>query len=198
MKTKIQKAFLFDQNFCVGCKACEVACQTYHHQEADIRWRKVSTHLVKESGILKDRYLTQSCNHCENPACLEVCPTNAYTKNENGIVELDRDACIGCRMCAEACTFGAITLQGSDKKAQKCNMCVEKQEVGEVPACVRACPLEVLQIVDIEVANSAGMEKNAVGFKSNSLKPSFRFYPKFKSNVAEKLLPNNVSLRSQL
>lgn len=189
MAKKIQKAFLFDQNFCIGCKACEVACQSYHHQEPEIRWRKVTDFTIKTSkGEIKDRYLTASCNHCQNPACLEVCPTHAYTKRDDGIVELDRDACIGCGKCAEACIYDAITLYGSNHKAQKCNMCAEKQDAGDVPACVRACPMDVLQIVDLEVADKAGMVKNVVGFKNTSLFPSTRFYPKFKSGVKEDII----------
>ncbi|WP_198133097.1 4Fe-4S dicluster domain-containing protein [Sulfurospirillum arsenophilum] len=178
---KSQKGFLFDQNFCIGCKACEVACQVYHQQEDMIDWRHVDTFLIRENNMEKEVYLSQACHHCQEPACMSVCPTNAYTKRDDGIVILDRDKCIGCGYCMESCQYGAITLQGNDKKAQKCNMCAEKQDIGELPACIAGCPVKALRLVDIVVADEAGMVKSAVGFKQSSLKPSIRFYPKFRS-----------------
>lgn len=174
-----RKSFLFDQDFCIGCKACEVACQVYHKQEPQINWRKVDEIEVKEKGKRKSLFLTHSCNHCEEPICVEVCPTNAYSIRKDGIVELNRDRCIGCGYCVQECSYEAITLLGEDKKAQKCNMCAEKQDVGEQPACVRACPMGVLSIINTEVADKAGMDKEVIGLKSNDYKSSSRFYPKF-------------------
>lgn len=188
MAKKVQKGFLFDQNFCIGCKACEVSCQVYHRQEPEINWRKVETHIVVEDGMKKERFTTSSCHHCEDPKCLEVCPTYAYTKREDGIVVLDREKCISCGLCVEECEYGAITRLGEDKKAQKCNMCAEKQDRGEEPACVAACPMDVLRLVDTDVSDRAGMVKEAVGFKANDFKPSVRFYPKFKTGMKTKLL----------
>lgn len=188
MAKKVQKGFLFDQDFCIGCKACEIACQVYHRQEAHINWRNVDTFIVEEDGMEKERFVSRSCHHCEEPQCVKVCPTYAYTKREDGIVVLDRDKCIGCGYCVEECTYGAITRLGEDQKAQKCNMCAEKQDRGEVPSCVEACPMDVLRLVDVDVSDKAGMVKEVVGFKANNFKPSTRFYPKFKTGMKRKLL----------
>ncbi len=188
MARQVKKGFLFDPNFCIGCKACELACQVYHRQESGINWRKVDTMEANVMGKNKDLYLSTSCNHCEEPECVRVCPTYAFTKREDGIVVLDREKCISCGACEEACTYGAITRAGEDKLAQKCNMCAEKQDAGEIPECVRACPMETLRIVDIRVADAAGMVKTAPGFKPNFMKPSIRFYPNFSEEHYVKLL----------
>ncbi|AXH08587.1 ubiquinol cytochrome C oxidoreductase [Malaciobacter halophilus] len=183
---KVRKSFLFDQDFCIGCKACEVACQTYHKQEPEINWRKVDEYEVVQNGNIKSLFLTHSCNHCENPICAEVCPAEAYTVREDGIVELNRDKCIGCGYCAQSCEYNAITLLGQENKAQKCNMCAERLDRGELPACVTACPMGVLSIIETDLANRAGMEKEVVGFKANSYVPSTRFYPKFVTGMKRK------------
>lgn len=183
---KARKSFLFDQDFCIGCKACEVACQTYHKQEPEINWRKVDEYEVVQNGNIKSLFLTHSCNHCENPICAEVCPTEAYTVREDGIVELNRDKCIGCGYCAQSCEYNAITLLGQENKAQKCNMCSERVDRGEQPACVRACPMGVLSIIETDLADRASMEKEVIGFKANSYVPSTRFYPKFVTGMKRK------------
>ncbi len=178
---KSQKGFLFDQNFCIGCKACEIACQVYHQQEDFINWRHVDTFFYNDTNMEKEVYISSSCHHCEEPECVKVCPTYAYIKRDDGIVELDRDKCIGCGYCEESCSYGAITLKGKDAKAQKCNMCAEKQDVGELPVCVAACPMDTLKLVDVRVSDAASMSKTTVGFEISSMKPSIRFYPKFRS-----------------
>lgn len=182
-----RKSFLFDQDFCIGCKACEIACQVYHHQEPEITWRKVSSFVVKDQrnqvvekkGNERDIFVSSSCNHCEDPACLKACPVQAFSIRKDGIVEINRDLCIGCGNCVEECPYGAISI-GSEDKAQKCNMCAERQDRGEEPACVRACPIGVLQIVDTEVAEKAGMLKEIPGFEYHEeTKSTTRFYPKY-------------------
>ena len=119
---------------------------------------------------------------------MEVCPSNAITKREDGIVTIDRDKCVACGYCVDACEYGSITRMGEDKKAQKCNMCVEKQDRGEKPACVEACPMDVLSLVDINVSTRAGMVKDAIGFKDSGSKANIRFYPKFHPGMVSKLL----------
>lgn len=176
---KRKLGFLFDQNFCIGCKACEINCQVYHNQDPNINWRHVDTILIHEDGIEKDLYLTRSCHHCDDPACLNVCPVGAYKKLDNGIVETIHSRCIGCGYCMLACPYSAIT-KGKDKKAQKCNLCSEKIERGEEPACVEGCPCGVLKLVDSTVSDISGMQKEMPGFEHTFTKPNIRFYPRMK------------------
>lgn len=174
---KRKLGFLFDYNFCIGCKACEVACQVYHNQDPEINWRRVDMHMIHEDGIEKEIFISHSCQHCDEPACLAVCPVGAYEKLANGIVLQNHDKCIGCGYCVTACPYGAIQI-GKDKKVQKCNMCAEKVENGEQPVCVAGCPVGALKFVDSNISDSAGMEKEMPGFKYYFTKPNIRFYPR--------------------
>lgn len=178
---KRKLGFLFDYNFCIGCLACEVSCQVYHNQHPDINWRKVDNLLINEDGISKDIFISHSCHHCDNPACMDVCPVGAYIKLDNGVVWPLHDKCIGCGYCMLGCPYGAIN-KGFDGKAQKCNLCAEKLERGEQPACVEGCPCGVLKLVDTDVSDSAGMNKEMPGFKHFFTKPNIRFYPRMKRN----------------
>jgi anaerobic dimethyl sulfoxide reductase subunit B (iron-sulfur subunit) len=92
--------------------------------------------------------LSISCNHCEQPICLEVCPASAYTKLPSGIVELDSDRCLGCGVCAWACPYGAPQLDPERGVMTKCTLCAEDLAAGRPPACVAACPLRVLEVGD--------------------------------------------------
>ena len=93
---KRKQGFLFDYNFCIGCKACEISCQVYHNQDPDINWRHVDMMLIHEDEIEKEIFISHSCHHCEEPACMDVCPVGAYIKLENGVVQPLHDKCIGC------------------------------------------------------------------------------------------------------
>ncbi len=179
---KNQKIFLFDQDFCIGCKSCEIACQVKHEHDMSVIWRKVTTREHREKIGVVERYMTATCNHCEKPACLEVCPAEAITKRaKDGIVLIDDKKCIGCGYCAMECTYDVIVFQ--NKKATKCDMCVDLQEKGELPACVEACPMDVLKLSNLAFAKKAHFKEEAIGFRHNSFKPTTRFYPTFKSGM---------------
>ena len=95
--------------------------------------------------------LSISCNHCEDPICLEACPASAYTKLANGIVAHNPDRCIACGNCAWACPYGAPQLDTARGVMTKCNLCPEELEAGRPPACVAACPLRVLEVGELDV-----------------------------------------------
>ena len=122
-----QYGFVVDVSRCTGCRTCAVACKDAHNLPVGLNLRRV---LEEASGSWRqDRmtgawhqdvrawYVSIACNHCENPACVKVCPTKAhYKRAEDGLVVIDRDKCIGCGMCAQACPYGAPQL---DEKARK-------------------------------------------------------------------------------
>jgi len=87
---------------CVGCYACVIACKTEHFLPPDVAWNRVAISEVE--GINKQIYPTL-CNHCEDPSCVDVCPTGATSRREDGIVVVDPDICIGCRSCMIACPY---------------------------------------------------------------------------------------------
>ena len=91
-----------------------------------------------------------SCNHCEDPACVKVCPTKAHFKRkEDGLVLIDRDKCIGCGMCAKACPYGAPQLDTVAKKMTKCDACQDRLAKGLNPVCVDSCPQRAIEFGDM-------------------------------------------------
>ena len=113
-----QYAFYFDSNRCTGCRACQVACKENHGLGVDMLWRRVyeyqggSWKLNDVGSYVPDGvfgyFVSVACNHCANPACVQVCPTGAMQKDgETGIVWTDHEVCIGCRACQAACPYHA-------------------------------------------------------------------------------------------
>lgn len=144
--------FFFDQSLCTGCKACQVACKDKHDLPVGITWRRVVEYTGgswQTSGNtftpnVFTYYTSVSCNHCENPVCMEVCPTTAMSKREDGTVYVDESKCVGCRYCQWACPYGAPQLDTRTGHMSKCDLCYDYRETGQDPACVSACPSRAL------------------------------------------------------
>ncbi|MFB6133682.1 MAG: 4Fe-4S dicluster domain-containing protein [Halanaeroarchaeum sp.] len=148
-----QWGFYFDPEQCMGCHACAISCKNRHGvDEGGVDWRRVE-HV--ESGEFPDvsaMNVSISCMHCGDAPCEKVCPADAIEKRDSdGIVTVDRDACIGCHYCGWACPYGAPQY-GDDGKMQKCNLCLDRgagsgagetpkheQEDPLTPACVDEC-----------------------------------------------------------
>lgn len=170
-----QKAFLFEEKRCVGCKACAVACKVKNNLAVGVNFRKVDSFEAEIGGRYVERFISHACMHCADPECARVCPTLAYTKNDEGIVLHDKNLCVGCGYCTYACPYGAISIDPVIKKAVKCDMCVDLIKKGEEPACVRGCPLNILEVHDLNILDRAGMRKETLGFIEFECAPSMRF-----------------------
>ncbi len=150
-------AFVLDASACSGCKACQVACKDKNGLPLGILWRRVvevSGGGWKQEGsawtsTLFAYNLSLSCNHCMHPKCAGVCPVNAYAVRNDGIVVLDSSKCVGCGYCAWACPYDAPQYDRAAGYMTKCNFCYEELQQGLPPACVAACPLRVLDYVDV-------------------------------------------------
>ncbi len=143
--------FHFDVSRCVGCRCCEVACEEQNAVPHDARWRTVGTLLGGEFPFTKQLTLSTSCHHCEEPACLQVCPVDAYSiAATTGLVLHSQDQCIGCQYCTWACPYGAPKFNPERNVVGKCDMCHARLERGQEPACVAACPSEAIAIEKVD------------------------------------------------
>ena len=147
-----QYRFSFEMDSCIGCHSCEVACAEQNGNPVGVDWRKVGE---VEGGNFPDtrRFsISMACNHCLEPACLQGCPTNAYEKLVNGVVEHHADDCIGCQYCIWNCPYDVPVFNATRQVVTKCDMCQPRLEVGKSPACVMACPTEAIKVEKVDVA----------------------------------------------
>ncbi len=154
--------FYVDLGSCIGCKACQIACKDKNRLDAGILWRRVvevsGGDWVKHGHIWIENtyayFMSTACMHCEQPICLEVCPTRAVYQRDDGIVLIDQDRCIGCRYCEWACPYGAPQFDESAGVMTKCNLCCDDIDQGKSPACVSACQMRVLEFGEVEELRS--------------------------------------------
>ncbi len=139
-RTKPHYGMLIDLRRCIGCHACSVACKA----EFDVPLGKTRSWVeYVEKGQyphVSRSFLPRLCNHCSEPACVPVCPTGAtWKREEDGIVVVDPDTCIGCKYCIQACPYDARFLNPVTGVADKCDFCLHRVSQGLAPACVETC-----------------------------------------------------------
>ena len=174
-----QHAFHFTADNCIGCHACEAACSEKNDLPPHLSFRSVG---YVEGGTYPDYArinISMACNHCDDPVCLKGCPTRAYTKHpEYGAVIQDPDICFGCGYCTWVCPYNAPQLDPVAGQVEKCNMCVDRLEVGLKPACVSACVGNALDfgVVENVPARREQVDAHIPGFPDpNITKANIRF-----------------------
>lgn len=133
-------AMVIDLKKCVGCQACTIACQMKNELPLGMFWNIVTT--VGPSGkfpYVNYYHLPRPCFHCDDPPCVHCCPTGASVKNEDGIVKVDEEKCVGCGACVIACPYGARTKNEELGVVQKCTFCPDNIKQGLEPFCVSTC-----------------------------------------------------------
>jgi tetrathionate reductase subunit B len=128
-----------DLRLCIGCQACTVGCSVENQVPLGSFRTLVSTYEVSSHGAPRRYTLPRLCNHCEKPACVTVCPTQATTKRADGTVVVDNSVCIGCGYCVQACPYDARYINETTHTADKCTFCLHRLEAGLLPACVETC-----------------------------------------------------------
>jgi molybdopterin-containing oxidoreductase family iron-sulfur binding subunit len=172
---------VIDLKRCYGCYACVMGCKVKNHTPPGVFWARI---LKGERGTFPNtirQALPVLCMQCEEPSCMEVCPTGATQKLENGIVIVDKDMCMGCKYCIMACPYGArysvekwesyfpdglelspyeeFAKQAWESKcgvgvATKCDFCRDRLEEGKEPACVDVCPAKARTFGDLDDPDS--------------------------------------------
>jgi tetrathionate reductase subunit B len=145
---------LVDQERCIGCEACTVACRLENQgRTPHIRIETVNSEIKdRPAGIFPDltlHFLPRLCQHCPNPPCIDACPVEALSKRPDGPIVLTEAECTGCRACLDACPYGAITFNDETQKASKCDLCVHRLDQGLEPFCVICCEGQALHFGDI-------------------------------------------------
>lgn len=146
----LQVRFNFHPELCTGCGACVTACMDEHDAfpvEAPPLRRLSRTEHVRK-GEVQLTWYSLGCLHCAAHGCMNVCPKKCFTADpETGTIQLDNTGCVGCKACARACGFQGIVF-GEDRKARKCDGCLERLKEGRLPRCVAACPRHAITIDD--------------------------------------------------
>lgn len=164
--------FGIDPNRCIGCKACEQACRKY--KETPFSLRVVRDVQETVNGQMRRYYLSLACNHCESPECFRVCPERTYIRRRDGIVVHYSGRCNGCNRCVRACPFQGPRYNPASGKVEKCDFCVERMDEGQLPACVKSCPVKALHVFDLD-KNTVFGETWLPGMAEPTLtKPSLR------------------------
>jgi len=138
-------AIVTDLNRCVGCVACSASCKTVNNVQIGNFWTRVlrvGPTPKYEGAVTPDTemyFLPIQCQHCDNPECVTVCPTGASKKMDNGTVQIDKEACIGCQACIGVCPYGVRYMNEVDGVAEKCTLCEQQVEQGVLPQCVSQC-----------------------------------------------------------
>jgi molybdopterin-containing oxidoreductase family iron-sulfur binding subunit len=173
--SKVRWGMLIDTAQCKpGCNDCVTACNkenglSSETKPTDSQWiRKIE---IKDVSTGRQVSLPMMCQHCANPPCVDVCPTNASFKRADGIVLVDKHRCIGCRYCMMACPYKArsfvhepLSDQNPDVPRGKgtvesCTLCVHRIDQGQQPACVEACSNKVILFGDLNDSNSEIAQK---------------------------------------
>jgi Fe-S-cluster-containing dehydrogenase component/formate-dependent nitrite reductase membrane component NrfD len=142
--------FVIDQDRCIGCHACTVACKEEHQVPIGVfrTWVKYVEkgefpHTSRHFGVMR-------CNHCDDSPCTVICPTNALYRRSDGIVDFDNQRCIGCKACMQACPYDALYIDPNSNTAAKCNFCAHRVEKSLEPACVIVCPTQAILAGDLD------------------------------------------------
>jgi formate dehydrogenase iron-sulfur subunit len=147
---------------CIGCRGCQVACKSWNQLPAEkstnygtyenpkdltpalfnkIRYMEVPS----EKDPMRWLFVSQRCMHCEDAGCMKICPApGAYYRTKEGAVAINKDKCIGCRLCSAACPFN-IPRYDDKGKISKCHLCFDRIGNTMAPACAKTCPTEAIK-----------------------------------------------------
>lgn len=142
--------FVIDNRSCIGCHACSTACKSENSVPLGVNRTWVKYTEVGQYPDVQRHFQVNRCNHCANPPCVRICPVTAMYQRDDGIVEFNGDACIGCKACLQACPYDAIHIDPDTGTAAKCHYCGHRVSQGMEPACVVVCPTHSIIAGDMD------------------------------------------------
>ena len=186
---------------CIGCARCVEACKAENDVPAEPYFFRtwIERYSIKRDGeavvesigsrdhrtrpanddpdVIRTFFLPKLCNHCANPPCVQVCPVGATFSTKDGVVLVDKDRCVGCRYCIQACPYGARYLDPRTRTADKCTFCYHSVTKGLQPACVEVCPTQARIFGDLKSRASRLVRFERMN-KIHVLKPALNTSPK--------------------
>jgi Fe-S-cluster-containing dehydrogenase component len=148
-------AMVIDPRLCIDCKACMVACTAENGVPLGKHRNWVQSRLEGRYPELSMRIEPGQCMHCDDPPCVQVCPTGAsYIGRMGGVVRIDAERCIGCRYCMQACPYDARYYDEERGVVDKCTFCAHRVAAGRQPACVETCPTKARVFGDLDDPDS--------------------------------------------
>jgi len=156
-----QYAIVTDLNRCVQCQNCSVSCKMANNVPLANYWTKVlrigpmpTPGGSRQFPDVEFYSIPVGCQHCENPECVNVCPTEASHKMEDCTVQIDKSKCIGCQFCVMACPYGVRSWNTAEKCVEKCTLCGHLTSQDKLPACVKSCAAGASFYGDLDDPNS--------------------------------------------
>jgi len=187
---------------CIGCNRCVEACKAENNVPDEPFFFRtwVERYVIKKDGevsvesisgkgktpkapihddpdVLRTFFVPKLCNHCQNPPCVQVCPVGATFSTRDGAVLVDKERCIGCRYCIQACPYGARYLDPRTRTADKCTFCYHRVVKGLLPACVEVCPTQARIFGDLR-SKASRLVRFSLMNKIHVLKPDLNTQPK--------------------
>jgi len=171
--------FVIDQERCIGCHACTVACKEEHQVPIGVFRTWVKYIETGEFPQSRRHFGVMRCNHCDDAPCIEICPTSSLFRRSDGIVDFDNQRCIGCKSCMQACPYDALYIDPNSNTAAKCNFCAHRVEKNLEPACVIVCPTQAILAGDLDdrASKVAGV---IAGRETSARKPEKGTLPKLR------------------
>ena len=198
--TETKLGLVIDLDICVGCHACAVNCKEWNTGGHMAPLTDLNPYGKGQDGVWFNRihsyevqtptgqpnmttHFPKSCLHCEDAACVTVCPTGAsFKRARDGIVLVDENKCIGCKLCSWACPYGAREFDSDQGVMKKCTLCIDRiynenlEEIDRVPACVSTCPAGARHFGNLGDPNSA-VSKLVVEREGYDLMPEMGYKP---------------------